>query len=151
MTTFWALVANNGSAKLFEIKGMGKHVRMLREISHPDGRVKKGETTTDKPGRTFSPSGSGSFPVSSEIDSHKQATQEFARQLVQILKGGSENKEFDRFSIIAAPSLLGELNKQMPDKLKGAFDKQINKDLPDSLNEKELVDRVCEYLDLWNH
>lgn len=151
MTTFWVLIANSSFAKIYQVNGMGKDVKLIQEISFTNGRKKSGEVNTDKPGRAFDRIGMGRHAVGTAVDVHGHEIKIFAHQLAEILNKGKVDKKYDQLALIAPPQFLGELRHNLHEDAKKVLLKEVHKDLPDTLSEKELIDHMCNYLDLWNH
>lgn len=151
MTTFWVLVANSSFAKIYEVTGMGKDVKMLEHISFLDGRKKSGEVNTDKPGRAFDRVGMGRHAVGTTVDVHAHEMKIFTHQLTEILNKGKLENKYDQVALIAPPQFLGELRHTLNEAVKKSILKEVPKDLPDTLSEQELIQHMCKYLDLWNH
>jgi protein required for attachment to host cells len=151
MATIWALVANTSRAYIFKITGKGKHIDKIMEFDYPDGRKKTGEIHSDKPGRAFDRVGVGRHALSTEVDVRMHQHQVFARQLFEALKKAYGEKEFEQLAIIAPAQLLGELKRVIgSDPLEKTVIKHIDKDLSTSLKEQDIINHLCNYLDLWN-
>ena len=152
MTKIWALIANSGFAQVYEIKAGGKDIKEIFNIENPDGRLKNGEITSDRPGRAFDSMTGGKtrHAYETKYDPHTHEQHIFAHKLNEILKKGKEEKAYDELVIIAPPQFLGELKQVLSDNVKKAVTKEINKDLPPPIHEKERHEQLCKYLDLWN-
>lgn len=152
MGTLWALVANSSWAQIYEIKGHGKHIKMIRQIDNPDGRKKSGEIYSDRPGRAFDRVGIGRHAMSSETDFRLKEQEVFARKLAIILEKGREENAFDQFALVAPPQFLGQLNLVIgtDHPLKKFLTNSIEKDLTDSFKQEDIINHLCKYLDLWN-
>ncbi len=150
MTTLWVLVANSSNAKIFQVKGKGREINKLHDLDFPDGRKKGAELLTDRPGRSFDRFGEGRHAMGKEEKVHEHEQQIFAHQIKDILKKGVEEKEFDEIAIISSPQFLGELRQVIPDQVKKCITNEVDKDIVNSSSEKECIDSLCKYLDLWN-
>lgn len=147
---FWALIANSSYAKILEIKGCGKEVHLIEDIPFPEGRLKGKEITNERPGRAFDSQGHSRHAMSSRVDPHEHEVEVFAKQLGSHLhKAHSENR-FEELALIAPPHFLGQINLHLSDSVKNCIVKEVGKDLPEWMNEKERMDLVAKYLDLWN-
>ena len=151
MATLWILSANSGGAKIFEVKGHGKHIAEIYNIENPDGRKKSGEILSDRPGRAFDRVGGGRHAFSQQNDVHEQAIQVFAHKLEHILKQGHDTKLFDELAILAPPHFLGELKQVLSTEIRKKVVKEVPKDMSERLSEAELIEQLCKYFDLWNH
>lgn len=149
--TLWVLTANKSFAKLYEVKNLGRDFHEILHIEHPDGRKKGGDIYSDRPGRAFDSMGGGRHALTNHIDVHEHDQQVFTKQLARILQEGLEKKSYDNLAIVAPSHFLGDLNIVISDAVKRKVLKEIPRDLPEGLNEKERITHLCEYLDLWNH
>ncbi|KWV92116.1 hypothetical protein AUC45_13335 [Erythrobacter sp. YT30] len=82
---------------------------------------------SDRPGRSFS-SASPRRSAMSETDLHERAEQEFTRSALATLDK-YQSEEGGGVIVLAAPSVLGELRKCCPEKLKPAILAEIDKDV----------------------
>lgn len=150
MSTMWILAANSSFAKIFEVKGHGKQIKEIRHIDFPKGRQKSGEVNSDRPGRAFDSMGMSRHAYSPEINYHDHENKVFAHQIAELLQEAHENNIFDELALVAPPHFLGELKQAVSNNVKKCISKEINKDLPEHLTEKDRIDHLCKYLDLWN-
>ncbi|MBJ7449761.1 MAG: host attachment protein [Parachlamydiales bacterium] len=148
MQNLWVVVANKSYAEIYEVHGYGKEIRSVARIDHPDGRKKDGELVSDKPGRSSDSSGTARHAVEPKTLPHEVVEHEFAITICKLLE--KHHMQFKTLSIIAPPHLLSCLRKAMPKSLSSCIEKEINKDLPEYLSEKERQSHIIQYLDLWN-
>ena len=151
MGTMWVLVANNSFAKIFEVKGHGKHIKEIQHLDNPVGRMKPGEILQDRPGRSFDRIGTARHALGTEVDVKTHEQRIFASKLSSILSEGKTSHAFDELAIVAPPQFLGELKQALNDQVRKLLSKEIDKDLPLHLSEQERLELLCRYLDLWNH
>ena len=151
MTKLWVLIADSSRAELVEVEGMGKKIHSVHTYDHPKGRAKNIALETDRPGRSFDRVGGQKHSMEQERDPHYHERQVFARQLMDVLQKGQQDKKFDAFAIIAPATFLGELNHNMTKQLKELLSKEVTHDIVGIPEEKKRYDLMCQYLDLWNH
>jgi protein required for attachment to host cells len=151
MGTMWVIMANNSFAKIFEVRGYGKHIKEIQHIDNPVGRMKPREILQDRPGRAFDRVGAARHALGTEIDVKSHEQKIFASKLAETLKEGRANHSFNELVLIAPPQFLGELKLALDDQVKKSISKEIDKDLPIHLSEKERIESLCRYLDLWNY
>jgi protein required for attachment to host cells len=149
--TIWVLTANRSFAKVYEVKNLGRDFLEILHLDHPDGRKKGAEIFTDRPGRSFDSVGGGRHALSTAVDVHEHDQQVFTKQLATLLQEGLEKKSFTGIAIVAPSHFLGDLNLVMSPAVKKKVVKEIPRDLPEGLNEKDRIQHLCDYLDLWNH
>lgn len=150
MSTLWIVTANSSYAKIFEATGHGRQISEIQHIDFPDGRLKSGEVDTDRPGRSFDSLGKGRHAYSSAVNVHTHENKIFASQIGEILQKAHEDRRFNELALIAPPHFLGELKLAISNGLKKSIVKEVDKDLPEYLSEKERIDHISNYLDLWN-
>lgn len=151
MSTLWIVTANKSYAKIFEVKGLGKHIKEIHHFDNPDGHKKSGELYSDRPGRSFDKIGGGRHSLTDDkVDFHEQEQHRFATQLAEVLQEGKDSKAFDTIALVAPTPVLNTLNKVLPSPLKKSVVKEVAKDLPEHLGSQERLDQLCKYLDLWN-
>jgi len=150
MQTLWALVANSSNAQIFEIKGHGHSISKIHHIDHPDGRKKSGDVNTDRQGHGSAHVGSHTHSHAAEVDPHSREQENFAHTLASQVEKAHNEKAFNELALVAPAPFLGKLKQAFGDALKKCVTKEVSKDLPDSLSEKEVVDHLTRYLDLWN-
>lgn len=151
MGTLWILIANSSYAKLFEVKGHGRHIKEIQHIENPEGRMKSGDLLSDRPGRTFDRMGAGRHALGTEVDPHAHELQVFAGKLAHLLYEANVNHSYDELGIVAPPQFLGVLNQSLDEGVRKSVFKEVNKDLPAHLSEQERIKHLCEYFELWNH
>jgi protein required for attachment to host cells len=146
--TLWVLVANSSFAEIFSINHSPKKMKREHYLDFPKGREKSGDILSDRPGRTFESMGNSRHAVGKKVDVHSHEQQVFAHQLVDLLRKSSSEQLFDQLILIAPPKFLGELRAILPEFLKQQVSKEINKDLPASLSERERMEHVDRLLAL---
>lgn len=150
MSTMWIVTANSSYAKIFEVKGHGRQITEIEHIDFPKGRLKSSEVNTDRPGRSFDSTGMGRHAYSPAVNVHDHENKVFASQLANLLKEAHVNHAFQELALVAPPHFLGELKLAISNGVQKCIVKEINKDLPEYLSEKERIDHLCNYLELWN-
>ena len=149
--TLWVLTANRSFAKLYQVTNLGRDFQEILHIDHPDGKRKGSEIYSDRPGRAFDSVGGGRHALTNHVDVHQHDQQVFTKRLAQLLQEGLDNKSYDTLAIVAPSHFLGDLNMVVSEAVKKKILKEIAKDLPEGLTEKDRINHLCEYLDLWNH
>lgn len=150
MGTMWVVTANSGFAKIFEVKGCGRQITEVQHVDFPKGKVKSGQVNSDRPGRAFDSFGMGRHAHTPAVSIHAHENKVFAGHLAKILREAHANNSFNELALIAPPHFLGELKQAIPNGLQKCIVKEINKDLPEYLSEKDRIDHICDYLELWN-
>lgn len=125
----WVLVADRAVARILAADWPDlENLREVDDLIHPAGSLRQSETVSDSPGRFSTHQG---HPVSGESHPdyrHKHAL-DFAREIVEKLEYGRQQREYDRLIIIAPPLLLGVIRETLSDLLSRLVVGQLNKDL----------------------
>lgn len=148
MRKLWIVVANSSYAHLFECTGLARNIRVLQTLDHPDGRKKARDVYSDRPTRSFESMGNMRHATMAEVDFHTHTQQVFSKQLADLLKKGLDEGSFTELAIIAPPTFLGILKGSLSSAVKKSVIKELNKDIPQSVGERERIDSVVHYLDL---
>lgn len=128
MTTTWILSANRGNASLFGRNG--KSIRLLQNISHPQGTMQNRETGTDRPGRSFDSFGQGRHAMSTAQEPVAHIAQQFALDLAGLLNKGRLEHAYDKLVLMAEPKFLGILRAALDKNTATMVVQTISKDLP---------------------
>lgn len=129
MPKTWIVVAHRGGARLFENKGPGKGLDLLREIDHPEGRLKNREIDTDKPGRGYENRGGAHHAFEKERESTTHVAEQFAKQISGILDEGRNRQAYGRLVLVAEPRFLGNLRSALSRETASLVNATIDKDL----------------------
>lgn len=148
MKKLWVLVANSSNAKIFSVNGIGKEIKKIHDVEHPDSRKKGREILTDRPGRAYDRVGEGRHAVGKNPLTHEH--QIFAHEIYELVKRGYDSGSFEEIAVIAPPNFLGELRQTMIGPVKNLITQEIDKDIV-STEEPECINLMCRYLNLWNH
>ena len=143
----WILVAQRAGAKLYQSSPAGTHLKLLRDIPHPKGRLKDRDLISDKAGRMFS--NQAGSPARSATDGEKSAhdhdAEVFALELARILDQGRTQNSYDQVVLVAEPGFLGKLqavlSKPTADKVNGVYEKELTK-----MTEHELTLRLSSLM-----
>ncbi len=109
MKTTWILVAQRAGARLFVHRGYGRAVQLVREVSHPEGRLPDRELGTDRPGRSYSTGSAGRSSLSQHEGPSEHLATAFAATLAEILRKGRDEHAYDTLVLVAEPRFLGKL------------------------------------------
>lgn len=150
-TILWVLTANRSFAKVYQVKGLGRDFQEILHVDHPDGRKKGSEIFTDRAGRSFDSLGGGRHALGKSVDVHQHDQTVFTKQLATMLQEGLESNSYDALAFVAPSHFLGSLNLAISPGVKKKVLKEIPRDLPENMDEKQRVEQLCGYLDLWNH
>ncbi len=146
MAITWILVANASLAKLYENLGPNKGLRLVKELLHPESRLKNSELVTDRPGSMAS-AGNGQGAKQPHTQPKEHEAKVFAQEIAQELYRGRTSNAFGRAIMIAPPSFMGMLNAVMDMPTAQMVSDRFEKDYTKS-PEPQLRERLasCIYL-----
>jgi protein required for attachment to host cells len=125
MTKTWVLICDASRARLFEASG--RHFKMLKELNHPESRLKGKDLTSDRPGQVRS---NALMHPAHAPDAPKQVEAgHFALQLAELLRKGHSQKAFDELVLAAPPHFLGMLRERMGTRINVHLRASVAKDL----------------------
>ena len=125
----WVVVADGAHARIFVNEGVGKGVQELEDRAFVGSRLRDRDIQADKPGRAFDSHGEGRHSMEPRTDPHKHEEREFTRTVVEWIAAKSQEGQFDRLVLIAAPHALGDLRDLMPKTLASKVTAEIAKNL----------------------
>lgn len=129
MTTTWVVIAHRAGSRVFEHRGPGKGLSLVREREHPAGRVKESEAYSDKSGRSFDSHGEGRHGYSHTESAHDRYAADLAREIAGELETGRNEQRFDRLVLVAEPKFLGILRDSLGEQSKKLVAEELHKDL----------------------
>lgn len=127
MTTC-VLVADSGAAKIYVADSKLTDIDLLEQIDNPEGRLMRGELSSDKPGQQRS-GGGGNHGLGGDKDPHQQASDRFARSLCEHLHKLHQTRRFHDLRIAASPQFLGLLRQHLAKDCQSILSKTVDKDL----------------------
>lgn len=102
MAITWILVANASLAKLYEHLGPNKGLTLVKEMIHPESRLKNSELVTDRPG-SMAATGNGQGAKTPQTLPKDHEAKVFAQELAQALYQGRTQNAFERAIVFAPP------------------------------------------------
>ncbi|MDX1654822.1 MAG: host attachment protein [Candidatus Competibacteraceae bacterium] len=124
MTATWILVADSSRAKLFAVNKALEPLREIDSFSHPNGRARTQDLTTDREGRGYA---RGS--MDHEVEPKRREAMTFAKELSDYLKSNAHDGQFQKLYIVASPAFLGLLRNKLDNGLSQKLAGVVNKDL----------------------
>jgi protein required for attachment to host cells len=132
------LVADAGRARIFRARGTGRarYLEEVEDLVSPAARLPQSELTSDKTGRSFrrSRTGSGSrvaarAGVASDTDPHDTDLVRFAASVSRRLDAHRRAGAFDDLRIAAAPRFLGALRGKLSGPTRRAVTRELSRDI----------------------
>ncbi|MCF1183243.1 host attachment protein [Marichromatium gracile] len=140
----WVLVADTSRARIFHAEKAASPIEEVQTLAFPEARLRQGDLNTDRGGRGHDPS-TGGHGINGEGGVKQEHAERFANLICNALETARLEGAFKKLYVIAAPSFLGVLRKQLSASLRqlvaGEVDKNlttqsptnIRKNLPDFL------------------
>jgi len=123
----WILLADAASARLYVPGERPGDWTLLRELEHPESRMRPSELLSDKPGRVKQSTGSRAA-LEPPTPRKKVEAERFARQLAQVLDEGVVSGACERLVLVAPPAFLGVLRDKLPSRVAARVSDVIEKD-----------------------
>ncbi len=141
--TTWLVVADGRRARIFSARAGDTGLTELHDLIGDDRATR--DIGTDRPGRTQESANSGRHAMAPRVDWHRQAKQQFAREVADKINATGLKGGFDRLVVVAPPKALGDLrkvlNKHALDRLGAEIDKDLTHFTP-----HELINHLADAL-----
>lgn len=136
--SIWVVNTDSNTCRIYQYKKNPEQLTLLKEIHHPENKLKDIDLTSDKPGRYKTNNAShGSY--SQPSDPKEIKIDDFSREIVHELDHGRNANEFHNLIIIAAPHMNGLLHTHINKHVKNLLSHNIEKNLI-HLADHELLD-----------
>lgn len=139
----WILVAHRSGARLFENKGPGKGLELLKALEHPAGKLRNGQIDSDKHGRSFDRRGGGRHAYTAEQEPTTHIAEQFAKQLAALLDEGRTQQRYAQLVLVAEPRFLGILRGALTASTAALVSATLDKDLGNA-EQRELPKHLQE-------
>ncbi len=133
----WIVNVNSNLCRIYHYQKSPAKVTLIKEIEHPENKLKPSEIVSDKPGRykggMYSP----------HTDIKEVEFDHFAREVAKELDEGRVKSKYEKLILIAPPHMNGLLLQHMDKHVKELVMNNIQKDLI-FLKDHELLNFVKE-------
>jgi protein required for attachment to host cells len=129
MGRIWVLVANQAEAAIYSMDRLRGSLTPVETLLHAAGRARVQDLISDAPGRAQDRVGPARHSMEPDVGFKAEETRRFARQIVDNLKVGLEQHNFERLILVAAPAFLGVIRKELSAQLAEAVIEEIPKDM----------------------
>lgn len=123
----WIILANTNVCHIYYYNKISD-IRLFKEISHPENKLKNQELDTDKPGRYYSV-GQNRGTYEKENTSLEQNINSFAHEIAQELENAADHNQYEALTLIMPSQIYGlvknHLSKKVHDKVKKVIQKNI--------------------------
>jgi protein required for attachment to host cells len=144
MTSTWIVVADNSRARIFTAETSSSPLEEIEDMAHAEGRLHDREITEDLPGKIKNAGGIGGHAFEQPTDPKKHEASNFAHRIVHYLEDAHNANRFSRLLVIAEPTMLGLLRKEMPEQIKRQITFELDKSIT-SLNAVDIRKHLPDY------
>jgi protein required for attachment to host cells len=130
MAPIWVLVADEGRARILELRALDGELEEVEELTDAGAHADDADLRRDAHGRR---SGGGPLAGSSTMQSAgenklQHEAELFARRVAERLAQAHRTHRYERLRIAAAPAFLGRLRRQLDDDVRASLIDEIDKD-----------------------
>jgi protein required for attachment to host cells len=129
MKTIWIIVANQVEAQIYMSRRQPWDIELLETLVHEEGAAHARDLVTDVPGRVHDRMGSARHGMEPSTGVKEESLRKFVKEMTGLLEKAHLNNRFDQLVILAAPTVLGVIRKNLTDGLTRAVVKEIPKDV----------------------
>lgn len=134
----WVINMNTNKCDIYDYQKKPVKLTLVKEISHPENKLRDIELTSSKPGHYKSRTSThGAY--SQDTDPKDIKIDSFTREIAKELDHGRTTNSYDKIIIIAPPHVSGMISQHLDKKVKSLIYKNIHKDLQ-HLKDHELLD-----------
>lgn len=137
---YWVLNCNTSICKIYEYK-KPDHFVFLKEINHPENKLKNSELVSDKSGHYQAGPAHGAFSPDTEPKTVKVI--EFLKEVARELDKGRNEQVYQNLIIVAAPHTSGMLKQQLNKHIDSLISNHIQKDMM-HLNQQDFLHFIKE-------
>ena len=129
------IVADSSRARVFTADSSASSLVEIETMAHPEGRMHEQDMVSDLPGKDSGKGGGGDHAFQEKVEPKQKEIIEFATRIASYLDTARKANKLDQLFIIAAPSFLGELRKQLSDETRERIVFELDKNLTQHSNE----------------
>src|SRR5579862_2916652 len=148
---FMKIVVNTNS-NICRIYHYNKHpaqLTLLKEINHPENKLKSGDLTSDRPGH-YQGNKSSRGAYSPSMKAKDVEIENFSREIAKELNQERNKNEYDELIVIAPPHMIGLLNQHINKHVANLVINKIEKNLL-HLSEHELLEFLHTHTQYHDH
>lgn len=124
----WVVVLNSNICRIFKYSKKHRQLELVKELNHPENKLRDIDLTSDKPGHYKSNSSAhGSY--SQPTDPKEIKIDNFIREVASVLEHDRNIQAYDKLIIIAADHVNGLLHKHINKHVEKLISKNLEKDL----------------------
>lgn len=140
----WIIIANSNDCRIYEYQKKLNRLTLIKEINHPENKLKSKDLGTDRPGHyNSSTSARGSYSQPTELNEIN--FENFARELAAGLDKERINHDFDELVVIMPAHMEGLFLRHLNKNVKELITKSLQKNIM-HFSEPELLDYLHQNL-----
>lgn len=140
----WVVAANSIACRIYNYNKNPGKLTLVKEIFHPENRLKKEEfLTSDKPGH-YKSSSSNRGAYSPRTDPKEVEVDNFARQIAKEIDSGRTSGAYEKLIVMTTPHMDGLIFRHVDKHVKNMVSNNIQKD-PQNFSEHELLNYLHEH------
>ncbi|HLB43238.1 MAG TPA: host attachment protein [Gammaproteobacteria bacterium] len=124
----WVINCNSNICRIYEFKKKFTQLHLVKELQHPENKLKSKDLTSDKPGR-YQSSHSAHGTYTQPSDPKEIKIDHFYREIAKELDQGRCQQRYDELIIIAPPHSNGLLFQHLDKHVQNLVINNIKKDL----------------------
>jgi protein required for attachment to host cells len=129
MTLTWIVVADNSRARFFTTENSSSPLEEIDTLTHTEGRMHDREITQDLPGKIKNPGGASGHAYEQPTDPKQYESSQFAHRIGHYLQEAHNANRISRLLIVAEPSMLGLLRKEIPEQVRKLITFELDKNI----------------------
>lgn len=119
---------NSNKCRIYHYDNHPIRLTLLKEISHPENKLKSGELTSDRPGH-YKAGKSARGAYSPHMEAKENEIDAFSREVARELNQERVSHDYDELILIAPPHMIGLLYQHLNKNVKDLIVNSIKKDL----------------------
>ncbi len=139
----WVVTTDTNTCRIYHYKKKPRELTLLKEIQHPENKLRDIDLTSGKPGH-YKSSGSAHGAYSQPSDPKEIKITDFSREIAKELDHGRNMHAYEKLIVIAPPHMNGLLFQHINKHVKNLITHCIEKDLL-HLDDHKLLDFLHEY------
>jgi protein required for attachment to host cells len=125
----WLVTANSNTCRIYHLKRQGFVLTLLKEIEHPEMKLKPSEhLTTDKPGK-YHANGTQQGAFEPHTNPKEVEIEHFTHEVAKALNKARNENAFEGLILVAEPGMMGRLNKHLDKHVVSMIEREIHKDV----------------------
>lgn len=140
----WVLILNSNDCRIYKLSTKPYQLTFLKEILHPESKLRDIELTSDKPGR-FKAGDSAHGTFTQPSDPKEIQIDNFSRQVAKDLNKDRNIEAYNKLIVVAPPHMNGLLFQHLNKHVKKLVTHNIKNDIL-NFTESELAEFLHQHI-----